>query len=51
MTDLLRAAVEPVSRRRLAGAEGSASDEAAVAADPAPGDPTCPEAATIVTVS
>jgi hypothetical protein len=51
MTTLLSAAVEPVDERVHARAEGSVRDEAAVAADPALGDPTCPEAATIVTVS
>jgi hypothetical protein len=51
MTNPLSAAVEPVDDRVHARAEGSAGDETAVAADPSLGDPTCPEAATIVTVS
>ena len=51
MTKLLSAAVEPVIRRGHARAEGSAGDEAAVAADPTLFAPTCRETAMIVMVN
>ncbi len=44
MTIVLSAAIEPVSRRVLACAEGSASDEAAASADPTGRARACSEA-------